>query len=446
MRRPRPARINNAMSAALAPEDPLDRWRDYVEQRTARLAERLAVVGSAIALAWWPISVALHHGDRAKLAALDRARIIGVAIGALFVLGLRRSAVVRRHSTLASMAVLAAIGAQTVWFVTTSRAATDPLRSSLSLMAFATVPLLLKLRWRVIVSGAIAVPVCALLARDLTAALVPAAVSAHALAALLSIATGHAIERAERAVFERRRELEEGRGALLSLVSELDDHGRALEQALVALERTRDDERKALARELHDELAQVQLGLRVELELMQRGGKQERSIAGGIDAMQRLLDALFSRTRSMLVRLRPTQIDELGLRGAVVVLVDEARAHTDAELTLDWRLSLEAEDQMAPDRSAHVFRLLQECLTNALRHASARTIALSVSETTTGAVKLVVKDDGVGLERGRARGLGLRGMHERVEELSGSITVEPGSPTGTTITIELALREPRGGP
>ncbi|MBL8680623.1 MAG: hypothetical protein JNK05_15705 [Myxococcales bacterium] len=438
MQQSEPSYLERAIERAFSPLPSLqpraETWPQYANRRASHVAIGLGSVGALLGLAWWPVSALLHSAAQRR--ALDLARVLGVLVALALVVAMRRSTFVRARATGFSLVALGLVALATLASVTLSRAPSDPLRASMALLAFATVPLLLPLRSRVVATLAFSLASLAAMAIDLDRSAIGAAISAHSLAALLSVATGSAIERSERALFEQRVETERHRARIASYADSLGARLGDLEREHSARAIEYEDERKSLARELHDELAHVQLGLRIELDLM-RGERDHASLASGIASMQRLLDLLIERTRSMLVRLRPTLVDELGFEGAVRALVEDASNKTPARLSLE--LSTDAASRLHGPSALHAFRIVQEGLVNAVRHARASNIRIAVLEAER-AVLLRVEDDGVGIS-GPTKELafGLAGVRERAEALRGELEIGARAEGGTSLRVTLPL-------
>jgi signal transduction histidine kinase len=204
---------------------------------------------------------------------------------------------------------------------------------------------------------------------------------------------------------------------------------RALSQQVV---NAQEEERKHLARELHDHIAQVLTGLRMEL------GSIERTTGGAaaITECKRLVDDLFLTVRNLALGLRPSMLDDFGLRAALEWHARDcmSRSAVNVDLATDGDL------ESLPDKHRTcVYRVVQEATTNAIRHAHASNIRVRVTADR-GQLKVTVSDDGVGIDPGRRRnGLGLRGMEERAKELNGSMTIAPDAKRGTTVSVRLPL-------
>jgi signal transduction histidine kinase len=205
------------------------------------------------------------------------------------------------------------------------------------------------------------------------------------------------------------------------------------------LEDAKEEERRFLAHELHDELGQNLTGLKLQLQLAARG-----SSVPGADAVT-TIDELIARVRRMSGDLRPPLLDELGL-------VPALRAFVEAQASLsNVVMKLEADDRAEHggrlDRAVEItcFRIAQEAITNALRHASARAMHIRVERNVeAGRVALQITDDGRGFDAaGRlpaaasAGHLGVVGMRERVRTHGGTFQLRSAPGAGTTIEVEL---------
>ena len=194
-----------------------------------------------------------------------------------------------------------------------------------------------------------------------------------------------------------------------------------------------EEERAQLARELHDELGQVLTGVRLHLKVVERGDAPEGSIGKALKAVE----VAIKQVRSLSLNLRPPLLDELGL---VAALREMARQYSEnARLRVSVSVDAPAE-KMALHRnlSDAAYRIAQEALTNAMRHAHAREAVICVEP---GGARLVltVRDDGCGFDPDEARrrgGFGLLGMEERAKLAGGTLRVrsEPGK--GTQVRAE----------
>jgi signal transduction histidine kinase len=211
------------------------------------------------------------------------------------------------------------------------------------------------------------------------------------------------------------------------------------------LEAAKEDERRFLAHELHDELGQTLTALKLRLQLAARtGGAPD----GAGDAIA-LVDDLIARVRKMSVDLRPPLLDEVGLVPALRAYLEAQSALTGVTMELEEgteKTPLHLEHRLPPDLEIACFRVVQESITNALRHASARRVNVHIVRRP-GFIWLSVQDDGRGfdvagtLDAAAADGhMGVIGMRERVRARGGTFHVASRPGTGTTVTIDLPYK------
>jgi signal transduction histidine kinase len=203
---------------------------------------------------------------------------------------------------------------------------------------------------------------------------------------------------------------------------------RELSQRLVSAQ---EEERKHLSRELHDHVAQVLTGLRMELGRVERLSPSVSSVVG---ECKKLVDDLFLTVRSLALGLRPSMLDDIGLQAALEWHVRDFMSryaiNVDLKMTGDF-------DRLPERHRTCVYRVVQEALTNCVRHAAAHHVAIAVVAGDR-ELQLRVTDDGVGLKpEDHGRGLGLIGIEERVKELNGTVTISPDGTRGTTVAVRL---------
>ncbi len=196
-----------------------------------------------------------------------------------------------------------------------------------------------------------------------------------------------------------------------------------------------DGERSRWARELHDQTLQALGGLRVLLaSTLGRGDEDSRD-----EAMRQAIEDIeveIGNLRSIISDLRPSLLDDLGLRPAIEALLDRRR---DTGMEIAAELELPDTAALAPGLETTIYRLVQEALTNVAKHARATQVHVFVGLTDEHAIIVEVKDDGVGFDPGaRTSGFGLAGMRERVYLAGGELTIEPAQP-GTLVRCRLPL-------
>jgi signal transduction histidine kinase len=200
-------------------------------------------------------------------------------------------------------------------------------------------------------------------------------------------------------------------------------------------------ERTRWARELHDETLQQLAGLRVMLSGARRSGDPARIGAAIDDAIEQLTTGI-GDLRSLITDLRPAALDELGARPALETLAARVARQADLEIDLDVDLAHErgAEGfRHAPDVESTLYRVVQEALTNIVKHASATSVHVRVSDRS-GDVEVVVRDDGKGFEpHDDNSGFGLLGMRERLVLVRGTLNIVSAPGEGTTLRARIPV-------
>jgi len=234
----------------------------------------------------------------------------------------------------------------------------------------------------------------------------------------------------------RRREAEDARrrhARAEAHVAALLAHNRELSQGLIALQ---ENERRALARELHDEFGQRCSAIRAEVSWLRRCAAGDR--AGMLAAAERADHAaqdLYGLVRDLLRRLRPADLDALGLVAALQALCEtwEERSGI-ACVFLPDAMETPLDDAV----NVTVYRIVQEGLTNVLRHARASSVKVMLSGRDPGLLRLTLQDDGRGMDVGAAsRGLGLLGATERAAAVGGVLAVS--STLGSGVRLALCI-------
>jgi PAS domain S-box-containing protein len=206
-----------------------------------------------------------------------------------------------------------------------------------------------------------------------------------------------------------------------------------------------EEERRHLARELHDEFGQLLATITVQLHAAKTlAGESARSI---IEECISILQRAGDEVRSLALELRPTMLDTAGLDATLRWLASQHEQRTGIATEVVGHLN-----EVPGEVAIAAFRVIQEALTNVLRHAQAQHIWIELSQSD-GAVELLVRDDGVGfdvpktLDWAANRGhLGLLGMKERVQILGGHLEVDSKPGLGTRIRLSLPLTEPISEP
>jgi two-component system sensor histidine kinase UhpB len=196
----------------------------------------------------------------------------------------------------------------------------------------------------------------------------------------------------------------------------LSQDNRNLLRQIVSLQ---DDERHDMARELHDELGPLLFGIRANtVALLESTPARETALRRAAESILQSVETLQQANRRILDRLRPLYIEELGLQKSIQTLLQNAKAQT-PELKVTSRIDARL-NEIEGLMSQTVYRVIQEAVTNVLRHAKAG--SMHVAAEIDGAELVVeISDDGIGFPPDRRFGRGLTGMQERVRALSGTL-------------------------
>jgi signal transduction histidine kinase len=229
------------------------------------------------------------------------------------------------------------------------------------------------------------------------------------------------------------RQLRQQRARDLQLAHELQD----LSAKLVTVQ---EEERRHIARELHDEIGQALTAIKVELAYAQRSIEQSQGPATVLQAARNITDSALHQVRDLSYLLHPAALDEFGLVSAIDGhLKSFARRHGVAvELTHHGM-----ESRLPPAIESAAYRIVQEAVTNIAKHAHATECRVSLERN--GALRLTIEDNGSGFDvqavrTSDRRGLGLIGMRERASHLNGTVQVNSGLGLGTRIIVELPVR------
>jgi signal transduction histidine kinase len=203
----------------------------------------------------------------------------------------------------------------------------------------------------------------------------------------------------------------------------LEQRTQQLEQLTQLLLRAQEEERRRIARELHDEAGQALTAAKIELDLE---GRTEASA---------LVARALEQVRDLSELLRPRALDDLGLASALRALVDDFGRRT----RIDVSLETSDEEPWAPDIALVVYRVAQEALTNVARHAGAKHAWVRLDREP-GRARLVIEDDGRGLDGAPRPHLGLLGMRERVTLVGGELTLGSATAGGLRVEADLPLK------
>jgi PAS domain S-box-containing protein len=218
--------------------------------------------------------------------------------------------------------------------------------------------------------------------------------------------------------------------------------GDELRALAARLQQVREDERTAIAREIHDELGQALTSLKMDVAWMKDRLPRDHEMRSECTSVIRRIDGTLSAVRRIATDLRPSVLDELGLAAALEWQGQVFEARTGIEVVME----VSVDDAAIPEAlSSSAFRILQESLTNVARHARASRVYIRLVQTAE-LLALQVSDDGVGIPPGRLEGtasLGIVGMRERALACGGEFTVAGQPDLGTTVLLKVPLGSAR---
>jgi signal transduction histidine kinase len=248
-------------------------------------------------------------------------------------------------------------------------------------------------------------------------------------------------ERAGRGGGEVRRlagALERMRASLLTSMTvatanaRLEERERVRQQLLRKLIAAQEDERKRIARELHDETSQTLAALGLAADL------------GRMDEVRRLSNRMHEELHRLIIDLRPSVLDDLGLSAAIRWFAERHLASRGIAVRCEIA---ELDGRLAPEVETALFRAVQEAIVNITRHSEADAVLIQMSADLSGLI-VEIEDDGIGFdparvenEPGSLRGVGLLGMRERLEIIGGTLNIdsEPGGGTRVVMRVPIAV-------
>ncbi len=237
---------------------------------------------------------------------------------------------------------------------------------------------------------------------------------------------------------------------LVGVLQDITERKRVENELLLSRQRLRalsaneevliEEERRHMAREVHDELGQALTALKMELSLLGRRFGGDKALAAQAERMSVMVDGTLDVVRHVASNLRPAALD-FGLVAAIEWLAEDfgLRWEMPCEVQLDGH-----EVALSDARSTALFRIVQESLTNVARHAQARRVDIRIASD--GAtVHLTVHDDGVGFDPAAAQerggSFGLLGMRERALKIGARLRLDSRAGCGTTVDVELPLKD-----
>ena len=238
--------------------------------------------------------------------------------------------------------------------------------------------------------------------------------------AAFSVHQIHRLEAGERTRFEE----------VASAQAQLKDLSAKLVQA-------QETERRALSRELHDEVGQALSAVLVELRNLSAGlgSRTAEELRSQTEEIKSLVEGAVRVVRNMALLLRPSMLDDLGLVPALRWQAREVSKRTSMDVSIAAEL---ASDDFPDDYKTCIYRVVQEALHNCARHSHASTVRIRVQQSGS-RITISIQDDGQGFDATQMKGLGLLGIQERVTRLGGVCDVHSSPGHGTVLSVELPL-------
>jgi PAS domain S-box-containing protein len=226
------------------------------------------------------------------------------------------------------------------------------------------------------------------------------------------------------------------------LYTDLLQREKELEILSGARVQAQEDERRRIAREIHDGLGQMLTAIKFNLEILEdmiTAGKDERE---RIDDMKNLLDSVMKEAREISYNLMPSVLEDFGLSPALQLLSEQFANRTNLKVQFQAH---GISDRLDPNLEIGIYRIAQESLNNVSKHAEATEVNLQIIRHSNG-IRLVIEDNGKGLttQPGLLRatgkgGMGLAGMRERASSFGGKLTIDSTPNNGTLIAVEVPL-------
>lgn len=420
---------------------PADPTRDpaflrYGQRFMSTNASRYSGLLGACVVAWWPIDLLLFDDPR-MLGAMAFFRVSTLVLILVVAANPRLRASLERQTAVKASRWLALGMGVTAFAIAHAGGIEEGWAHYPAAGVFAGVAAVVSLPDRMRLTGLVATagPIAFFLARpgELSHPAVPALVTFYAAAWALTVLTGHAVAQQlaaqffqGRAVESHREELDRLSAGLESLVAEQTSELRGLAHEL---QEARDSERLWMASEMHDGLGQQVASLGYALAFIDRAGPSSDAGREVLTECRALLTGMNDTIAAVLERLRPEEV-ERGLSGALERLVESLAVTSQLRPRLEVDLGPAPID---PDVALASYRVVQEGLSNALKHARASRVVVQVRRDGDD-VTLRVQDDGVGFdpEDHSWSGFGLAGIHSRVQGLGGRVhwsRNEDGGPT-----------------
>jgi two-component system sensor histidine kinase UhpB len=249
------------------------------------------------------------------------------------------------------------------------------------------------------------------------------------------VAAGDLSARAQPVLF-RDPDVERLGETINTMLDVLQDHRGLLQKMSEQVLAAQEDERKRIARELHDETAQALTTLLIHLKILERA-RSATEIRGQINELRELTAETLEAVRKLAVELRPATLDDLGLLAALEAYTEGYAARIAVRVDFSAQGFRDDDGRLPPQLELVLYRVVQEALTNAAKHAVADAVRVELYRTPDEVVATIA-DDGQGFDvdemmRSRERGLGLFGMQERLALVQGQLVIDSAPGRGTRV-------------
>jgi signal transduction histidine kinase len=223
---------------------------------------------------------------------------------------------------------------------------------------------------------------------------------------------------------------------LMEALAQREEQIRRLGEHMLKVE---EEERRRISRELHDEVGQAMLVVRLYLEMLQQGTNEHAPHLGPkIAETLQVVDGTIRDMRRLIAALSPSVLEQLGLAAALRQFVTSFRRN----FAVHVRLKLSRLGLLPKDTEIMLYRLVQECFTNVIKHSKAENVLLAVSRAKD-RLQVLVQDDGIGFDLDqlarKRESFGISGMRERVALLGGEVEIKTRPKKGTQINFSIPV-------
>jgi PAS domain S-box-containing protein len=228
--------------------------------------------------------------------------------------------------------------------------------------------------------------------------------------------------------------------------ADLEASNTALQRLIAAQDRVQEDERRRIARELHDELQQPLAAIRNDLaEIAGKAGDSRAAATSLLDEVDQLARQAIVSTRRIVNDLRPQMLEDLGLFAALDMLADQFTQRHGVACWVSVPEDMDDPSVLAPELATCLYRVTQEALNNVAKHAQAGEVEIRLQRLPESRIELSIRDDGRGMDAENGRksdSYGLLGMRERVRANGGTLHVESRPGGGTLLEVKVPLTRP----